>query len=256
MNKILFIFEGVREESRVFEQIKNIVPNFENKLIITCFGNNIYNLYQLLKSQDGCFENTLDILKENRNQNHTSVLSNYEPSDISEIYLFFDYDGHDPCATDEKLIEMLDFFSEETELGKLYISYPMIEAIKHFEGAHNCENASCGDICAFSYEAIENGSKYKAFINGTSCFSDLRHISNEQWTYIFSHTLKRLNCLIEKSYTISNSQRLTEISQKDIFQQQLENFINPFSRVLCIPAFPVFISQYLGEPFISQLNIV
>lgn len=253
MSKILFIFEGVKEENKVFNQIKDLIPNFQNKLIITCFGNNIYNLYKIFESTDKCFENTFEILKENTNRDSLSEIADYEPSDISEIYLFFDYDGHDLKASDEKIIEMLEFFSEETEFGKLYISYPMIEAIKHFENSHDCEKNLCNNNCSFSYDVIEKGSKYKSYINRTSCYSDLRHISKEEWKYIFSHTLKRLNCLLENTYTINNKFELFEITQNKIFEKQLEKFINPSSQVLCIPAFPIFIAQYLGMPFVSTL---
>ena len=45
--------------------------------------------------------------------------------------MFFDYDGHAPLADDEKIKELLILFNEETSFGKLYISYPMIEALKH-----------------------------------------------------------------------------------------------------------------------------
>lgn len=53
--------------------------------------------------------------------------------DFSEIYLIFDFDCQAPQYDDEKLQIMLDFFDNETEHGKLYINYPMIESFKHFK---------------------------------------------------------------------------------------------------------------------------
>lgn len=32
---------------------------------------------------------------------------------------------------DKRLKELLDFFNEETDMGKLYINYPMIESLKY-----------------------------------------------------------------------------------------------------------------------------
>ncbi|TOP22640.1 hypothetical protein CGH19_24830, partial [Vibrio parahaemolyticus] len=43
---------------------------------------------------------------------------------------FFDYDAHVPNSSNEKIKELLNFFSEETDKGKLFISYPMIESMK------------------------------------------------------------------------------------------------------------------------------
>ncbi len=58
-------------------------------------------------------------------------LENISKDQIAEIYLFFDYDKHASNSSDEKIKKMLEVFDNETEKGKLYISYPMIEAIKH-----------------------------------------------------------------------------------------------------------------------------
>ena len=61
----------------------------------------------------------------------------FDREDFSEGYLFFDYDGHQKNLSkyDEKdaLEQMLMSFDNETENGKLYISYPMVEALRDFE---------------------------------------------------------------------------------------------------------------------------
>ena len=47
---------------------------------------------------------------------------------------FFDYDFQNKMGTQKVnniLYEMLDFFNDETENGKLYINYPMIESLKY-----------------------------------------------------------------------------------------------------------------------------
>ena len=49
---------------------------------------------------------------------------------FSQVFLFFDYDFQNRIGTQKVnniLDEMLDFFDDETENGKLYINYPMIE---------------------------------------------------------------------------------------------------------------------------------
>ena len=51
--------------------------------------------------------------------------------DFSEVFLFFDYDVHQTNlgkADDGDVInQMLESFDNETENGKLYISYPMVQ---------------------------------------------------------------------------------------------------------------------------------
>ena len=67
-------------------------------------------------------------------------LKDFKRSDFAQIYLFFDYDGHATNASDKKITELLSFFNEETEKGKLYISYPMVESFKHIESTDEFED--------------------------------------------------------------------------------------------------------------------
>ena len=52
---------------------------------------------------------------------------------VSEIFLFFDYDFQESRLTLEEnnrhIGEMLEYFNDETENGKLYINYPMVESV-------------------------------------------------------------------------------------------------------------------------------
>ena len=53
---------------------------------------------------------------------------------FSQVFLFFDYDFQNRIGAQKVnniLDEMLDFFDDETENGKLYINYPMIESLKY-----------------------------------------------------------------------------------------------------------------------------
>ena len=75
---------------------------------------------------------TFNLLKE-RSLLNKEILNEFNRNDFAEIYLFFDYDGHSTLANDSKLESMLRFFNEETFVGKLYISYPMVEALKHIQ---------------------------------------------------------------------------------------------------------------------------
>ena len=64
-----------------------------------------------------------------------TTLDGIRNSDISEIFLFFDYDfQNSQLSLDEinrRVEEMLTLFDDETDNGKLYINYPMIESIRY-----------------------------------------------------------------------------------------------------------------------------
>ena len=62
-----------------------------------------------------------------------NAIFGYKSSDFESIYLFFDYDFYkgDLDKKNDEVLELLEYFNEETENGKLFISYPMIESIQY-----------------------------------------------------------------------------------------------------------------------------
>ena len=130
---ILFVFEGHKREPELFRAIETLF--FKDSQHIVCsFGNNIYELYQQLKDLDGSGD-MVSLLRERYDGRPDSPFSEEsKSSDFSEICLIFDYDFHNRNISlnemNSRISEMLDMFGNETENGKLYINYPMVEAIR------------------------------------------------------------------------------------------------------------------------------
>lgn len=101
-----------------FKDISELVP------IMFPAGENIYMLWKQLKEDE--FETDLIEVIREYNSDAEKALHGFHRNDFMEIYLFFDYDGHQNnlgCIGSDDLDvldEMLDTFSEETELGKLH----------------------------------------------------------------------------------------------------------------------------------------
>ena len=114
----LFVFEGGRAESKYVEKLEQ---NFLGKRIsVKCvYDAEIYQLYKYLKNEDPDFD-MVELLKE-RNKENAKLLKDYTRDSFAYIYLFFDYDAHSTLADDSKIVEMLNFFNDETENGFLYI---------------------------------------------------------------------------------------------------------------------------------------
>jgi hypothetical protein len=132
---ILFLFEGKRREPDLFETLQKLFFPKKNDRITCSFGNNIYQLYKELREYGGDGD-LVSILKEKYSGREDNPLKDIErSSDFSEIYLFFDYDFHNRNLSLEELnkqvSEMLTLFNDETENGKLYINYPMVESIRY-----------------------------------------------------------------------------------------------------------------------------
>ena len=82
-------------------------------------------------------------------------------ADFSEVYLFFDYDGHHnnipkKLSGKDALEEMLETFNNETELGKLYVSYPMVEAIKEISADTRDYRTFYLPLAEMFWEKIQN----------------------------------------------------------------------------------------------------
>ena len=131
---ILFVFEGAKREPDLFRAIETLF--FQDKQNIVCsFGNNIYELYNELQSFEGDGD-IVSILKERyQGQKDYPFTDDAKSSDFSEIYLIFDYDFQNKNISldvmNSQLEEMLDMFDDETDNGRLYINYPMVEAIRY-----------------------------------------------------------------------------------------------------------------------------
>lgn len=144
---ILFVFEGETTEPLLFSTMKHLFLPKERNDIICTYKSNIYSLYNRM-SANGYFDDSrTDVslipllqeqLKQNGDVNHPLLkITNWD--EISEIFLFFDYDcqnkekdkSYSLTENNKRIEKMLSFFNNETEAGKLYINYPMVESIRY-----------------------------------------------------------------------------------------------------------------------------
>ena len=216
-NHVLFVFEGEKTEKQIVANLSQYF--FSERTIIQCvYCNDIYELHKEI-----VFDEDLDafmLLKEI--PQNKALLSNFSRNDFAEIYLFFDYDGHDTLASDEKVEELLAFFDEETSYGKLFLSYPMVEALKHIPS--NLENFK-----TLKVQAKEN-IKYKQLVNNEARkeMKQINKYTSEIWGQLLELHLSKLNFLINNDYTIPKQQILqlkifyeNEMEKKMLFQQAI-----------------------------------
>lgn len=238
-NTILFVFEGEKTEKQITDNLTQYFVN-KNTIVQCAFCSDIYSLYEKLYADEDL--DTFAVLK-NRPQNSV-ILSSYNRSDFSEIYMFFDYDGHIPKANDNTIKDLLKFFDEETETGKLFISYPMVEAIKHISLKFDFK-----DLAVKAKENI----RYKGIVND-QCQDHLKNLAvltKDHWLEIMDFHLKKLNFIVNNHYSLPAS----HISQSVIFNKQLEKYIEVNSTVAVLSAFPVFLFDYYGlNKIVNFLN--
>lgn len=229
---ILFVFEGEKTERVIAQSMLSFFIQDDEKTVVrTAYKSNIYSLYNQMRKDE--FLDIFELIKE-RNEN----LEGFTRDRFSQVYLFFDYDGHDTNADDQIVSEMIDFFNEETEKGKLFISYPMVESLRCIKDINDCN-----EFHALEFEVC-NFKGYKEFVHGYSDknISDFSCYTKEKWSKVISAHLSKSNLIVHGVNTFPES----AVLQNDIFDKQKADFLSTKQSVSVLGAFPLMILEYYG----------
>ena len=156
-SKILMLVEGAKTDVRLMEHLLNIYGIGENHTIVSYYTN-IYTLYNEMFCDNKPEEIELrQLLKERERDPNRKLIFD---EDYSDILLIFDLDPHAPDFSADKIQEMSGYFVESTNMGKLYINYPMVEAFYHMKSIPDPEYNS-------QYATMEElqTKKYKERVN-------------------------------------------------------------------------------------------
>ncbi|WP_010263345.1 hypothetical protein [Treponema primitia] len=255
-NTILLIFEGEKTELDIFRSIEKNFFAFDQgaTIIRASFKGEIYQLWERVK--DDNFLDIVEILKERDN----SDIKDLTRRQISEVHLFFDHDAHShsdviPQAEYNSYIEkMLQTFNSAFDRGKLWISYPMAEAIKHCKKDIN-------ECFHDSMIAISENTKYKELVNNNSDFQDIKKLDNSAWYYLTAINIQRTYCLVNSNFkVISNYEEIKEwfesntIIRLQIHENQVKKFIIPKSEMVALSPFPLFLLNYFGSSLFNNIH--
>lgn len=235
-SKILLIVEGEKTEKQLLNQLFKVYGIKVLDKQIYAYTTNIYDLY------DRVFKDSLDelddldfllALKEKGiNHKQKDLLS----QEYSDILLIFDYEPQDHNFGSKEISIMMDYFSESTDKGKLYINYPSVESFKHFNSIPDkfflSKNVHIDDLKSIGYKRIVNQESY--------C-TDIRKYSKECFDYIISESIKKAE-YIEKqeiSHTFNDSyknideSRLLETINQMFTNQQIIPVLNTSLFFIC-----------------------
>ena len=250
--KVLFVLEGEQPEGNTLARLQRAFPeelaDLSEDLVKYVYSSHIYGLYNKLKEDDG-FSDVIEVLKELYPKDDT--LQNTKREDISQVFLFFDLDIHkQPIDKScDQLNELVQFFDNETENGKLFLSYPMAEAINICD----IENGLMSDDRKlFSIDkCVDDG--FKHFANdlnrdsNTICRANCR----ENWLIISKANYEKAKWLTK---TPTGTLLLEQMQQLTILQHQ-QVLIKNEGIVATLSAFPFFLLEYLGPEKIDRMMI-
>lgn len=180
-DKILFIVEGEVVEPKVLESILSQLDIDKNQ--IYSYKTNIYTLYQKLMEtfeEDEEYDLFAYLVELESKKTKPDNIINLSRDQIAEIYLLFDLDGHhseDVEGNVRKIKKLVTMFNNETSLGKLYISYPMVEALTMY---HRLENSH---INFYQFKINDNMSKSKKKFKSICNNNPKSHHLKKQYTH-------------------------------------------------------------------------
>lgn len=165
-NRSLLIVEGKHEKDELFWLIFKCFPELNIDIDdVWIYGTNIYKLYEDIVKEYG-----YDWAKDEVDVDLPFVISKKDhqetvcyKNDFTNIILVFDYERHDPAFSEEKILEMQNCFKDSTDMGKLYLNYPMIESYLHLKSIPDEEY-----IDRMIPVSLQPGDKYKGMVKTES----------------------------------------------------------------------------------------
>lgn len=164
--KILVLVEGSRRETALMNHLLAIYGINERHQIVS-YNTNIHVLYNSMFKDEDPY--TLDLLQVLKEREKDEIKKSVFDERYSDVLLIFDLDPQDDLYLENKIQQMLEFFCESSENGKLYINYPSAESFYHMR--------TIPDPLYNSYTVTLNELKektYKTRVNAESRDHDFR----------------------------------------------------------------------------------
>ena len=219
--RILIIVEGSRIDLRLMTHLLDIYDIAEQYQIVS-YNTNIYALYNsMFKNTDPADIDILEHLKEHESDQAKKQIFNERYSDI---LLVFDFDPQDPQFSVEKIMEMAEYFVESTDMGKLYLNYPMVESFYHMKSIPDSEYNSY----TASMAELESG-VYKQRVNTVNRNRDYRKFAVDriECNIVIKQNIEKARIVIEK-YTRSTPSYNTDyliLDSIDILSGQIKKML-------------------------------
>ena len=247
-NVTVFIVEGEARDLRFITQMSECFfqGKYKQCVLFVPAKMNLYMLYNTLKQDE--FETDLVELLRDKDPSCAKRLEGIERDDISDVYLFFDYDAHQnnllgTMEPDQALEEMLEVFDNETENGKLYLSYPMVEAL------YDCKGTCCQTLTN-CFVPVSKFGNYKTDAGQKNSLSG-HTLKIEEWRAILGIFGLRISCLFDKPIDFKTYRTITPMS---VLRQQEKLMDENGNRVFVLSAFPEFLYDYFPVTFWKTFN--
>lgn len=238
---ILVLVEGAKTDVKVMKQLFSVY-GIDAEFEIVPYCTNIYTLYgeMFCDGIDGFEE--MDIRQVLKSREKDPEKKRIFDKKFTDVLLIFDLDPQDPQYDPNHIKLMQKYFSDSTDMGKLYINYPMIEAFYHLK---SIPDETYFERKAFLSELKDK--KYKSRVQKETRGNSYNKFAKnkEEYRIVILQNLRKALFLIYKQ-VIEYEDVLSYLNSVDfniILQEQLHNLEEQrFVYVVCTCIF--FIADY------------
>ena len=265
-NRIVFVVEGKVAEPKLLSEIAKSIGIEASQ--IYPYETNIYSLYRRYTEYKKSFANEADDidlfsyileLESDKEKDEQNPIVNLSRKEVSEIYLFFDLDGHHHSSRSNldfdqnmrEVVAMINEFSNETTTGKLYISYPMVEAFKLYQ------KNTFDKVAFYQFKLDEkktkSGQTFKAVCaNHKDHFNFGQSFSEQdiEWIKLYHLLLSRE---IYQLSAIDFEKYRSKISTRETFEKQL-NIFKCNERSFVFSSVAEFLLDYIKEEIFPDVE--
>ncbi|OQC14222.1 MAG: hypothetical protein BWX72_01422 [Firmicutes bacterium ADurb.Bin080] len=245
---ILLIVEGEKYEVEIFTVMGDCFLDKNTHLVFYTYKTNIYDLYDRIKRYEE-YTSTIAILKEINNGNDKSCME-WNENTFAEIFLIFDFDSQDHRYASGKLEKLIDLFNDETEFGKLYINYPMMESFKDHSKDFNLDDYIGRQINTLSFK----GEEYKKRVRQNGYKKDIQTYTKRHFYKLCYLNVAKENYIINGNKGYPSLDKYKEqINQREILRCQTQ--IMKSNKVIYVLNTSMnFILDYYGEKIYKKIQ--
>ena len=244
---ILFIVEGKRDESNLLiSSFRRVLKLTDEDVVIHKYKSSIYSLYNRVKA--GEYDSFLSFLY-SLDKSIFSDKTVTPENTFSSVFLIFDLDPQSKEYNLANLIEMCNYFSDETRNGKIYLSVPMSQSIFDFTSYNQpAFNKRCYriDRLSSSYKRESREASFLSAKYGTKAF---RTIKIEDIYSVTLLNMKKYCYLLGRSF---DGDWLFPFDSKEIVVAENDYIKSGCVSVLCggillIPDYSIFLLNELKK---------
>jgi hypothetical protein len=238
--RILIIVEGAKTDVNLMKKVISHYPINESYKIVS-YCTNLYALYQEMVTYGTEAFDTIDLLLILKNREKDPQKKQLFDARYTDMLLIFDLDPQDSRYNQKNIIRLQEYFSDSSDMGKLYINYPMVEAFYHMQSIPDPEFAKR----TATIDELKN-KQYKTRVQRETMSSDYRKFATttKEVTIVIRQNLAKAHALQnDRPASWREPAILNGIDHLAVLQAQLKN-LKADSAIAVLSTCVFFVADY------------